>query len=531
MILLAAASSVGAFAQDANLANGIKMYNYKRYQSAQKMLEPLAATDAKANYYLGLDLLETGNAAQANALFVKFPEDPANISGTARVAFANKDVAKGMQIARDLAAKSKKKEWAAEKFAADAIAYSEGGDYQQAITWYKDVLTKTDDAEVHISLGDVYRKIPGGAGEAMTNYEHVTEKDSKNSLAFSRIGDTWYEARNYTSALDNYAKAKDADPTNPLPYKSLADAYYRSGSYQKALDNMKKYMELSDNSSADQFQYAGLLYNAKSYCDAVDMAKKLLPQQKENAKKTELYGILGFSQIECGDSVEALKNLRTYFGMQTPSKITPGAYLQLGKLFMKMGMLDSAGFYYTKSINGDTAKNKSDVYREVAEAFKTKKEFCKSADWYNQLIKANPDAAALDYFWRGYMYYLCNDLNKAVTAFGEFEEKYPNEPSPMYWHGRALAAIDSQAKEGTAAPSFIKWLDKVGPNYEKKNDMKIAYQYLVFSSYNKKETENVKIYSEKLKAIDPNNALLKQIEDAEKGGGAKKPAQPKPKKP
>jgi len=431
-----------------------------------------------------------------------------------------------------LASKSKKKEWQSEKFAADALSVSEGADYQQAITWYKDVLTKTDDAETRISLGDVYRKIPGGAGEAMTNYEHVTEKDAKNSLAYSRIGDTWYEARNYASALENYAKAKDADPSNPLPYKSLADAYYRSGSYQKALDNMKKYMELSDNSQADQFQYAGLLYNAKSYCEAVDLAKKLLPQQTEQAKKIELTGIMGFSQINCGDSLDALKNLRSYFQMQTPSKITPGAYIQFGKLFMRLGMLDSAGAYYTKGINGDTAKNKTEVYREVAEAFKTKKEFCKSADWYTQLVKANPETQALDYFWRGYMYFLCNDLTKTVTAFEEFEAKYPDLPSPMYWHARGLAAIDSQATAGTASPYFLKWLDKVGPNYEKKNDMKIAYQYLVFVSFNKKEADNLKNYSEKLKAIDPNNALLKQIEDADKAPAPKKTAAPpaKPKK-
>jgi tetratricopeptide (TPR) repeat protein len=375
MIVMAIAFSINSFAQDATLAGGVKMYNYKKYQSAIRILEPLAATDAKANYYLGLSTLEAGNPTQANALFSKFPDDAANISGTARVAFATKNVAKGMQIAKDLAAKSKKKEWQQEKFAADAIAYTDGGDYQQAVTWYKDALTKTDDAEVHIGLGDVYRKIPGGAGEAMTNYEHVTEKDAKNSLAFSRIGDTWYEAHNYVSALDNYARAKDADPSNPLPYKSLADAYYRSGSYQKALENMKKYMEQSDNSSADQFQYAGLLYNAKSYCEAAALAKKLLPQQADAARITELYGILGFSQAECNDSLTALTNLRIYFSRQATSKITPGAYIQFGKLFMRLGQLDSAGFYYEKGISGDTAKNKSDVYREVAEGFKTKKNY------------------------------------------------------------------------------------------------------------------------------------------------------------
>jgi len=527
VVLIAIAFSFHAGAQD--VATGIKMYFYKKYQSAQKILEPLAAGDARANYYLGLTYLEQGNAAQANTTFGKFPEDPANISGTARVAFTNKDAGKGMQIAKDLAAKSKKKEWIQEKYAADAITYTDGGDNQQAVSWYKDALTKTDDAEVHIGLGDVLRKIPGGAGDAMTNYEHVTEKDTKNSLAFSRIGDTWYEARNYQSALDNYARAKDADPSNPLPYKSLADAYYRSGNYQKALENMKRYMELSDNSAADQFQYVGLLYNAKSYCDAANLAKKLLPLQTDPAKKTELYGILGFSQVECGDSTEALKNLRIYFSMQAPSKITPGAYIQFGKLFLKLGQLDSAGVYYAKGANADTGKNKTDVYREVAEAFKAKKNYCKSAEWYDNIVKANPETSPLDYFWRGCMYYYCKEYDKSLQAFQEFKMKYPDQNPAIYWHGRAAAAIDSEAKEGLAVADFTDWLNKVGPNYDKKNDMKIALQYLVTYYYNKKETENLKIYMEKLKVVDPSDSLLKQIEEAEKQPAPKKTA-PKPKK-
>ncbi len=516
--LLAVVFALSASAQDASLAGGMKMYYYKKYQSARKILEPLAATDPKANYFLGLTVLESGNIKEANSIFSKFPEDPANISGVARVAFANKNVSNGMQIAKDLASKSRKKEWQQEKFAADAIAYTDGGDYQQAVTWYKDVLTKTDDADVHIGMGDVYRKIPGGAGDAMTNYEHVTDKDAKNSLAFSRIGDTWYEARNYPSALDNYAKAKDADPSNPLPYKSLADAYYRSGNYPKALENMKKYMELSDNTLADQKLYVELMYNAKSYCDAADLAKKLLPLQTDPAAKTELYGILGFSQAECGDSMQALNNLHTYFKMQAPSKITPGAYIQFGKLFLKMGQLDSAGYYYTKGISGDTAKNKTDIYREVAEAFKTKKNYCKSAEWYDNLIKANPETQQLDYFWRGCMFYYCKDYPSALKAFDDYKTKYPDANPAYYWRGRAAAAIDSEGKEGTAVADFTTWLNKVGPNYDKKNDMKIALEYLLIYYYNKKDNDNLKATEEKVRAMDPNNSLLKQIEDAEKSG-------------
>jgi len=519
--------AIGAGAQTVD--DGIKQYNYENYQKAQTILAPLAAGSALANYYLGLSYLEQGDKATALSTFAKFPEDPANISGTARVAFENKEVAKGMQIAKDLAAKSKKKEWIQEKYAADAITYTEGGEYQQAIAWYKDALTKTDDASTHIGLGDAYRKVPGGGGEAMNNYEHVTEKDNKNSLGFSRIGDLWMEAKTPKSALENYEKAKDSDPTNPLPYRSLADVYSRSGQYQKALENARKYYELSDKTRAVKMKYAANLFLAKSACEAAQMSEELLRDEQDTKKRTQLYGILGFSQGDCGDSIKAIDNIRTYLSMQDPKKITSGDYLQIGRLYMKAGMLDSAGFYYNKGIEGDTAQNKTDIYRQIAEAYKSKKDYVNAGKWYDNLVKANPNTQALDYFWRGYLLYVTSNYQKANDAFQEFETKYPDEKTAIYWHGRVAAAIDSMGETGLALPYFTKWLEMVGPNYEKKNDMKIALEYTVLAYYKKKDKDNLKTYTDKLLAVDPNNSLVKQISDADKANNA--PKKPAPKKP
>ena len=222
IILVALLAALGTQAQ--NLQDGIKMYNFKKYQSAVKILEPLAATDPKANYFLGLCYLENNELDKASATFQKFPEDMANFSGNARVAFKKKEVAKGMQIANELAAKAKKKEYEQLRLAADAIIYTDGGDLFQAVKWDSAAFKKgAKDEQLFISLGDALNKIPGGGGAAMDNYENVRDNFPNKSLAFSRIGDTWLGTR-YDLAMQNFTKAKEADSTNPLPYKSLADA-------------------------------------------------------------------------------------------------------------------------------------------------------------------------------------------------------------------------------------------------------------------------------------------------------------------
>ena len=115
--------------------------------------------------------------------------------------------------------------------------------------------------------------------------------------------------------------------------------------------------------------------------------------------------------------------------------------------------------------------------------------------------------------------------------WSEFAAKYPEQPYALYWQGRTAAAIDSDATSGGAVPYFTKWLDKVGPAYEKKNDLKGAYQYLLYYAHNKKDKEGMATYKEKIKAIDPNDKALKDLEELEKAENApKKPAPVKPKK-
>jgi tetratricopeptide (TPR) repeat protein len=513
-IVIIAAMTLSYSARAQSLEEGVKMYKYERYESAKKALAPLAAGNAMANYYLGLAELENGNSTEAKAIFSKYPDDAANIAGLARVAFATRNAAEGDRLARAVADKAGKKGWEPLKLAADAITYTEGGNKQQAIDWYKEALKRNDNSEARIALGDAYQQIQGGGGEAMNNYEKVTGKDPKNSLAFSRIGELWYNAKRYDFALENYQKAKDADPSNPLPYKKLALAYYWTGKYDLAKQNIERYLELSDKSSEDQITYGNILYLGKDYPAAIKVMQGLLNQ---GVAKPGMYGILGFSQYETKDYPGALTNVRNYFAQQDPKKITPFDYLQYGKIAMANNQTDSAEYYFTKALSLDTAEGKSETYRQIAEGFKANKEWGKAAVWYNNLISKNPNAPAIDYFWRGTMYYYGKDYPAAASAFEGMETKYPDQPSATYWRGRVAAATDEEAKTGVAAPFYIKWLEKVGPNYDKKSDLMFAYQYLALYYFNQGDKAKTKEFMDKIEGIDPNNAFLKQLRDAGNG--------------
>src|SRR5690606_9974454 len=190
--------------------------------------------------------------------------------------------------------------------------------------------------------------------------------------------------------------------------------------------------------------------------------------------------------------------------------------IQYGKALAANEMADSADYYFNLAISKDTASDKSETYRQIAEGFKAAKEYGKSADWYDKLIRENPEASASDYFWRGAMYYYSKNYDKAATDFEEMETKYPNQPSATYWRGRVAAAKDEEAKTCEASPFYEKWLDLVGPEYDKTSDLMFAYQYLALCAYNNNDKVAQKKYMDRIETIDPNNAFLKQLKDISK---------------
>ncbi len=503
------AGSLTAQAQT-TLNDGIKMLQYERYESARRILTPLA-TDARANYYLGLAQLGDEDYETARATFAKYPDDAANIAGMAQLAFAQRDATNGNRLAEQAASKGSKKDVEPLRFAADA--FLKGGDAQRAVDLYNKFLEKKDDPTVRIALGDAYLKLPGGGGQAMTTYEGVVAKDPKNSLAYSRIGSVWYSARNYELALKNYGEAKNTDMENPLPYRDLSNAYFYSGSYQNARKNIEEYLKYSDKSPANDQQYLNLLYLTKDYPATISKANELMAGGK---KSPGLYGMLAYSQMETKDAANALTNARSYFATQKSGKLFPADYMNMGRIMLMNGMTDSANYYYQMAATKDTSANKSVTYKQLGETFKDAKDYPRAAEWYGKLVKEYPQSPAIDYFWAGAMGYYSKDYLGAEKIFTQMETKYPDQPSATYWRGRVAAAMDEDGKSGIGVPFYEKWL---GTTAEKKNgDLMQAYQYLTLFYYNKGDKAKMNMYLDKITTLEPDNAFAKQIKDA----GAKK---------
>ncbi len=522
MLAVAAALGFGAVAQ--SLDEGVKMVKYERYNSAEKILEPMAAGNPTANYYLGLTRLGQEKVAEAKAIFGKYPEDPANMAGMAQIAYMEKNPAEGKRLADAVAAKAKKKDWQTLVYAADAINYG-GGNPQDAVGYYEEALKRGgDNVNTRIGLGDAYQKIQGGGGKAMDNYENAVAKDAKNSLGYSRIGKLWYDARNYTDAVTNYTKAKEADPANPLPYNDLANAYFYSGRYELAKQNIEEYLKLSDQTCDDKIRYANILYLSKDYQNAISKMQEVIGTCGD---RPYMYRVLGVSQYETKDYNNSLHNIQEFFRRQTdPAKILPVDYEYAAKIYTQQKKVDSADYFIQRWANSDTSSNRKTTYVAIAEMYKGQNNdtgYAKSAEYYQRALDAAGDkATALDYFNTGVMYYYAKQYPKAATTFEAMETKFPDQPSAPYWRGRVAAAVDNEGKTGEGVAPFERWLaiPDDAKYTHKPGDLNIAYQYLAIVAYNKNDKTKTMEYVGKIKSIDPTNKLAKQLEELT----AKKPA-------
>jgi lipoprotein NlpI len=357
----------------------------------------------------------------------------------------------------------------------------------------------------------------GGGGNAMTAYENAEEFANSKSLANYKMGNLWYAAKNYDSALVKYNRSSELDASNPLPYKSLADAYYRIKKYKLSKEKIEKYLELSDKTTDDQIQYANTLFLSKDFPNAISKVNELIAKG-EGEKRPYMYRVLGYSQFETKDYANALMNMDKLFAKQDPKKIIFSDYVYYGKILLtdstKAGAANEA---FNKGIAMDTTKDKAPLYREIAEAAFNTENYAISAKWYKMLVESNSTTIEnRDYWWAGYMAFYSNDLTTAEQFFRTYNQKDTTQPLSVLWLARVTEkAKDKEYKTGEATPYYTKWISMVKEDdAAKKKDFIKAYTYLAMVAYTANKKEDTKLYADKLLSFDANNDTAKQLINA-----------------
>jgi len=535
----------GVMAQ--SVEDGLKDLYYGKYQSAKQTFEKAIAAkpDERAYYYLGIAELNLENKDAAAAAFQKgltaVPNSPLLQAAMGRIDLINGNAAAAKQKFEAASTATEGRNGDVARAIADANTAVKGGDRGYALSVMEKLLNNegrkkkeqyTPIAADYIELGDAYRVLGGeNGGKAITTYEKALELEPNNAEAIMKQGLVNYNAKLLQEAVNDWTKAAATDPKYAPAYFELFEFYITPKknqlSWDKAAEYLQKYMEVGDPADKlkNEYYLAAISFYKKDYDAAINKAKTVLPQAAD-ADKGKFTRLLADAYLQKGDSINAKETMDAYVKTVGDAKLEPNDFKLLSEIYGRLKIQDSAqavvvnslaSFYLEKYATLDTAKD-VDHYREVAEKFKSLRDYDRSAEWYGKLTTDFTDeqnsGKIQDYFWKGTIEIYANKPADADSTFGTFVTKYPNQEAlGLYWRGRANMLRDTEAKEGLAIPYFQKFFEVGGESKMKANLLRYPYQYMMIYYYNKEDKENLKTWMDKVLSVDPNDPAAKQIQE------------------
>ena len=139
-----------------------------------------------------------------------------------------------------------------------------GANYEQAIEHFKNAVSLDGDlkvAKMYLATAYAQQYVPGvetpdnlrNAQQAIEEYKHVLEVDSKNVTSLKGIAFLYMQQKKFDEARDFYKKAIDADPNDPETYYSVGvidwSQVYKDAAEVKSKESLKVDDELKGKGS------------------------------------------------------------------------------------------------------------------------------------------------------------------------------------------------------------------------------------------------------------------------------------------
>ncbi|SFD13675.1 Tetratricopeptide repeat-containing protein [Chitinophaga sp. CF118] len=537
----------GAMAQ--SVEDGLKDLYYGKYETARQDFDKVITakpTEDKAYYYQGIALLGLNDQAGAAAAFQKglqaVPTSPLLQVGLGRLDLLKGDAAAAKQKFEAASTVTQGRDGDVARAIADASADIKGGDRGYAVSIMERLLNNegrkkkeqyTAKAVDYIELGDAYRQLGGeNGGKAINTYEKALELEPNRAEAVMKQGLVNYNAKLLQDAVNDFTKATNMDPQYAPALYELYQFYITKTKAQFSLENAAKYLEQymavvgeGAGKLENEYNLAAISFYKKDYDAAITKAKAVLPTATEGYKD-KFTLLLTDAYLQKGDTATGKQVIDEYVKSVGEAKLQPNDYKLLSAIYQaktkdsaQAVINDSlASLYLEKYALADTAKD-VEKYRNVAETFKSMRDFKRAAQWYGKLVTDFTDeqntGKIQDQFFKGTWEIYAREYDLADSTFGSFVAKYPTQEAlGTYWRGRANMAKDADAKLGAALPHFQHFFEIKGE--EKVNKpalLMFPYQYLMIYYYNKDDLTNMKTWMDKVVSLDPNNATVKAIQE------------------
>jgi tetratricopeptide (TPR) repeat protein len=530
-----------------SIEEGKKFIYYERYKSAKDIFEKNLQSkpnQSEAAYwlgqaYLGLEDVNKAREVLQSAINAN-PNDALLTAGMGEIELLNnrKEIARSLfETALSI---SKEKDLEVLHAIGRANVNAKQGDVNYAIVQLQKAtqLKKFNDANVHITIGDAYRRLLDG-GNAVLAYQSALALNPQLAAAVYKEGLIYKSQKNKELYLSLFDRALAIDPQYGQAYYSLYVHWYERD-VTKAEEFLNKYISVIDPDPQNDYYRVDLKYASKKFQEAILGADALIVQLGSNIKP-RIYRLKAYSYKSLSDFSNAKAAADEFFSKANPAEWVPKDFELYGDIISAIPSERAGAYtYYEKAIAADTlADNKAVYMLKAAELAKAQKDKKAIAYWTNlqYQTKKNPSNVDLYNVGKAYVDAAAEDFSyygKADTVFSLYTEKYPTQYTGYYWRGRVNWTIDSTMTLGLANPHFEKLIEITTPmmatkdSSSVKNPLKLAHRYFIGYHNAKKDNMAALEYCDKYLAIDPNDNEFKEFKLLLSGT---KPAADKPKKP
>lgn len=539
--LLSFMISISAIAQN---NPGVDYFRLGEIKLAKDYFEKtIRQSPAESNYYLGEIEFEAGNLAGAKAKYeaglAGNPESALSAIGLAKLQLKS-DTKEAENQLKEIQKKNKKDVTVILEI---AKAYLDNGMKEKALDKLQDA-RKADKKNPYIYIfeGDMLAK-ENKPGEAAQQYDQAINFDPQCVLAYMK-GAKVYESINREQAASMLKKAIQIQPDNKIAYRELGYLYVRDGFYPQAIEAYKELFKTGDYTIEDLRRYAGAEYFTKNYDESMRLLEEGL---QKNPNDFVLNRLLMYNSSDLKDFQTGLAAGDKLFSLPLGKgdTILVQDYKIYANILSETGNKVKAVEQYKKLI--ELEPDKKEQYKEVATICAAENMYEDAAEFYKKFMELSGEAVdAQDYFTLG-RYYMnggsvaatdtismtkdealakSTDLfKKADATFEIVTERMPDSHLGYLMRAHTNAQMDPQTTQGLAKPHYegvVKVItEKADQSESDKKTLIEAYRYLAYFYYlqfvdhGKKadDKNNIKVYSEKILELDPENATAKSFMD------------------
>ncbi len=225
-------------------------------------------------------------------------------------------------------------------------------------------ITKKDLEVQTLFIEGMQAYLLGNPQDAISKFNEVLRRDSKNDAAFYELSKIAFEAGNMDKSIEFAQNAIKLNPTNEYYYQYLAEAKGEKQDFDGAAKAYDALIKLKPKEYDYYYDWAYMLSKAGKYREAIDVYNKL--EQKTGVEEELIFQkqplFIKLGKIE--ESVDDIEKLIKKYPSDT-------RYIGLiGEVYESNRMYDKAIQTYNRIINIDT--NNANALLALAEAYRKK---------------------------------------------------------------------------------------------------------------------------------------------------------------